>query len=76
MGSESEKKESKSEGKPWRWVIIGAVIALIVALTTASITTSKISQFGQQCSCPQVRFLFYPCLVLEETKENKLRKFF
>ncbi|OAY25179.1 endoplasmic reticulum oxidoreductin-1 [Manihot esculenta] len=53
VGSESEKKESKSEGKPWRWVIIGAVIALIVALTTASITTSKISQFGQHCSCPQ-----------------------
>ncbi|KAJ9153153.1 hypothetical protein P3X46_026627 [Hevea brasiliensis] len=44
VGSESQKR-SKTEGKPWRWVIIGAVIALIVALTT------KYSGMVVDCCC-------------------------
>ncbi|XP_015583960.1 endoplasmic reticulum oxidoreductin-1 [Ricinus communis] len=56
VGSEPEKKKRNSEGKQWRWVVIGAIIALIFAFTTASITTPNINLFGQpneSCSCPQ-----------------------
>lgn len=69
VGSESEKT-AKTEGRPWRWVITGAVIALIVALTTASINTPKISLFGLPCSCPQVCVQFYVCLLRKRRKGN------
>ncbi|KDP38682.1 hypothetical protein JCGZ_04035 [Jatropha curcas] len=52
-GSENEMK-SKSVRKRHKCVIIGAVIALVVALATASITTPKISLFrltNGYCGC-------------------------
>ncbi|XP_050234205.1 endoplasmic reticulum oxidoreductin-1-like [Mercurialis annua] len=53
VGSENEEKKSS---KQWKMVIIGAVIALIFAFTTASIASPNINLFGlsnDSCTCPQ-----------------------
>ncbi|OMO65769.1 Endoplasmic reticulum oxidoreductin 1 [Corchorus olitorius] len=53
---ESEvKKSEKSEKMRWKWVI-GAFIAIIIAIALASRSSPKISLFGQtdkSCSCSQ-----------------------
>uniref|UniRef100_A0A2P2J687 Endoplasmic reticulum oxidoreductin-1 n=1 Tax=Rhizophora mucronata TaxID=61149 RepID=A0A2P2J687_RHIMU len=55
MASEKEK-ESGKERKDWRWVGIGAIVALVIAVALTSTAAPKISLFGssnKSCSCSQ-----------------------